>query len=41
MKMWEADVKRHRAWTMKKKRTDGYAVVKDEESMSETLLGAV
>lgn len=41
MDMWMADVARHRAWTAKKKRTDGFAVVKDEASLAETFLGSV
>lgn len=38
---WEKYVLREKAWTAKKKRTDGFAVVKDEESLPETIMGAV
>lgn len=38
---WREVVKNAREWTARKKRTDGYAVVKDEESQAVTILGAV
>lgn len=38
---WERQVIRIKQWIAKRKRTDGYAVVKDEESMAVTLLGAI
>lgn len=41
MQFWQKDVERHIAFTAKKKRQDGFAVVKDEESLAVTLLGAV
>jgi len=34
-------VKKEKAFTAKRKRTDGFATVKDEESLAETFLGAV
>lgn len=41
MDRWEKYVERERAWTNKKKRTDGFACVQDEESLAETILGVV
>lgn len=41
MKRWEEYVEREKRFTAKKKRTDGFAVVKDEESLAETILGSV
>jgi hypothetical protein len=41
LRLWDKDVERHKAWTAKKKRTDAFAVVKDEESASVTILGSV
>lgn len=41
MSAWEGDRMRIRAWVAKRKRTDAFAVVKDEESQAVTILGAV
>lgn len=38
---WQRHVVRLKQWAAKRKRTDGYAVVKDEESQSTTILGAI
>lgn len=40
-KKWEADKLRIRQFEAKRKRRDGFAVVKDEESLSTTLLGSL
>jgi hypothetical protein len=39
--LWESDRIKIRQWFLRKKRTDGYAVVKDEESLPITLLGSI
>jgi hypothetical protein len=41
MEAWQADVEKHKAWTARKKRTDGFAVVKDEDEQAVTILGGV
>jgi hypothetical protein len=41
MDAWMGDVKAIRHWTQKKKRTDGFAVVKDEDQQGVTLLGSI
>lgn len=38
---WEKYVERERRTTQKRKRADGFATVKDEESLAETILGFV
>lgn len=41
MNMWREDLKREIAFTRRKKRTDSFASVKDEDAMALTILGAV
>jgi hypothetical protein len=41
MDRWEKDVEKHKAWTARKKRTDGFATVKDEDQQGVTILGGV
>jgi hypothetical protein len=41
MDKWNDYLAKEKAQTAKRKRRDGFAVVKDEESLSETILGAV
>lgn len=38
---WNVYLEREKKWTQKRKRTDGFATVKDEESLAETILGFV
>lgn len=41
MNRWDSHLDQIKRWNAKRKRTDGYAVVKDEESLPVTFLGGV